>query len=81
MALWTFLRHMEKKQDKQNTESLLMNQRLERIEEQFGPNGGGLREAVNTIGRDIKKIDERTVRIGQEVAELRGRFTQHIEEN
>lgn len=45
--------------------------RLARIEAQFGPNGGGLREQVNTIS-----IDVRTVRVEQ--AGLARRFDDHL---
>jgi hypothetical protein len=58
-----------------------LEERLERIESQFGPNGGGLRQAVNEISRDIMKIEDRVTKIGENLASLSGEFHQHVIEN
>ena len=60
-AVW---RKLEKRDVDLHLKTELMADRLERIEHQFGPNGGGLRQArVDTISEDL--------------AELRGKFEQH----
>lgn len=64
------------------TEGMLrVEDRLERIEKQFGPNGGGLRQAVNELTAKITRMEERQINIGGEVASLSGKFEQHIAEN
>ena len=54
-----------------------MEDRLDRIEKQFGPNGGGLREAVNRISDAIGKIDTKLDHLGEEFFTLKGEFEQH----
>lgn len=46
--------------------------KLDLIEKQFGPNGGGLREAVNRISAAVEKMDERMMDLMKEHAELVG---------
>jgi len=65
-----------------SAESIIrVEERLKRIEQQFGPNGGGLRQAVNDLTSKINRMEERQINIGGEVASLSGKFEQHIAEN
>lgn len=45
--------------------------RMGRIEQQFGPNGGGLREAVNNVGADVRVVKAN-------VSGLTRRFEDHL---
>jgi archaellum component FlaC len=58
-----------------------MEDRLDRIESQFGPNGGGLREAVNRISETVNKMDSKLDSLGRELSQLKGEYEQHIREN
>jgi len=58
-----------------------LEDRLERIEHQFGPNGGGLREAVNNMSSTVSKIDTKVGKLGEDLSNLSGKFHQHIIEN
>lgn len=74
-AIW---RRIDRRQAQTEKKVEVLDERLERIEKQFGPNGGGLREAVNNIGAQVSKIDTRVTKIGEDVARLSGQFDQHI---
>jgi len=74
-------RTMDKKQTRLETDLSLISQKLEFIVQQFGPNGGGLRQAVNEMSDRLYKMDERQIEIGDKVAELDGRFSQHLAES
>jgi hypothetical protein len=80
-AIYGVYRKIEKRQNTVDGEIGLIKQRLDFIISQFGPNGGGLRQAVNEIGDKVCKIEERQIEIGDKVAELDGKFKQHILEN
>jgi predicted nucleic acid-binding Zn-ribbon protein len=54
---------------------------LERIEKQFGPNSGGIREAVNNMSKNVLKIDDKVDKLSEDVAHLSGKFHQHVIEN
>jgi uncharacterized protein Yka (UPF0111/DUF47 family) len=73
-AVW---RKLEKRDVDLHLKTELMADRLERIEHQFGPNGGGLRQAVNEMNHKIDKIETRVDTISEDLAELRGKFEQH----
>jgi len=75
-AMWKGWRLMEKKLVSLDKSIAIMDERTDRIEQQFGPNGGGLREAVNTQGRLLEKIDTRTIGTVEDLAMLKGRFEQ-----
>lgn len=77
-ALW---KKLDERQTSARIEYAVMKQKLESINNQFGPNGGGLRQAVNEIAVKIDKIEERVFDISEEVAKLSGEFHQHIVEN
>jgi hypothetical protein len=74
--MWKGWRLMEKKLVSLDKSIAIMDERTDRIEQQFGPNGGGLREAVNTQGRLLEKIDTRTIGTVEDLAMLKGRFEQ-----
>ena len=52
-----------------------INQRLDRIEYQFHPNGG------ESIKDQLNRQDAKLQELHRDVAKLTGRFDQHIEEN
>ena len=79
-ALWKFGRAIEKRVNDFEHHQIRVEEKLHRIEEQFGPNGGGLREAVNNIGKKVDVIESRTNELCADVSELTGRFDQHIVE-
>lgn len=74
-------RHIEKRQNTFELHQQRISDKLDHIHSQFGPNGGGLRQAVNEMSRKIDKIEERQIVIGDKVAKLQGEFDQHIVEN
>jgi len=78
---WGVWRKIDRKQVEAHYETIRMSDKLDVIEKQFGPNGGGLREAVNNISIKLDKIESRQQSIGDEVARLTGKFDQHIKEN
>lgn len=80
-SIYSVYRKLEKKQEKFQTDIALITQRLDFIIKQFGPNGGGLRQAVNEMSDKLSLIESRQIEIGDKVAELDGRFSQHIIEN
>ena len=77
-AMWKGWRSIEKKLAALDKCFAVMDQRTDRIEQQFGHNGGGLREAVNTQGKLLEKIDTRTIETVEDLAMLKGRFDQMV---
>jgi archaellum component FlaC len=77
---WGSWRKIEKHQIDNSVRAIRMEDRLDRIERQFGPNGGGLRQAINEIAEKLNKIEERQITIGEKVAKLEGEFEQHTKE-
>jgi hypothetical protein len=80
-ALWKIWRKIDIHQANSAARSNILEVRLERIESQFGPNGGGLREAVNRISYDINNMDKKLDGVTKEVSELKGEFRQHVKES
>ena len=78
VGIW---RHIEKRQHSFEVHQHRISDKLDAIVVQFGPNGGGLRQAVNEMSKKIDKIEERQIVIGDKVAHLQGEFDQHMEEN
>lgn len=70
-AMTRIYKHREAEMSEQVT---LLKLQLERIEKQFGPNGGGIREAVNRIDSRVCAIDERLHLLHLEHAKLAGKF-------
>lgn len=81
IGLWRIWRKIDQHQSNSAMRSALIEQRLDRIETQFGPNGGGLREAVNNITDKLKHMDKKLDCVTQDVAKLSGEFNQHMRES
>lgn len=88
-GLFAFLRHLDKKvdafdhaqirlQDHLESMDTQVTKDLDALKQQFGPNGGGLRQAVNEMSRKIDTIERRTNHLVADVAELSGKFEQHV---
>ena len=75
-GLW---RHIERRQNDFELHQVRIADKLDAIVMQFGPNGGGLRQAVNEMSHKIDKIEERQIVIGEKVAHLQGEFDHHID--
>ena len=80
-ALWRIWRKLDQHQSNSAARSDVMEVRLDRIESQFGPNGGGIREAVNRISDTVNKMDTKLDSMGRELSQLKGEYNQHIREN
>ena len=78
VGMW---RRMERKQTEFELAQQHIADKLDFIQAQFGPNGGGIRQAVNEMSRKIDKIEERQITIGDKIARLEGEFTQHLNNN
>jgi hypothetical protein len=79
-ALWKIWRKIDQHQVSSAARSDVLEVRLDRIESQFGPNGGGLREAVNRISNTVNHMDVKLDNVTKEVSELKGEFRQHLRE-
>lgn len=77
-GLWKIWRKIDVHQANSAARSDVMESRLDRIEKQFGPNGGGLREAVNRISDAIHHIDTKLDTVSNDVAQLKGEFKEHV---
>ena len=78
VGMW---RRMERKQTEFELAAQHIADKLDFIQAQFGPNGGGIRQAVNEMSKKIDKIEERQITIGDKIARLEGEFTQHLNNN
>lgn len=78
VGLYGIWRRIDKRQTEAQIQTIRINDKLDRIEMQFGPNGGGLREAVNTMSGKVDKIESRVNTIDVKLAGLSGKFDQHI---
>lgn len=74
------VRHIEKRQNQFELQQHRIADKLDFIQNQFGPNGGGLRQAVNEMSKKIDKIEERQIAISEKVAFLQGEFQNHVDE-
>lgn len=74
-------RHIEKRQNQFELAQQHITDKLDFIQAQFGPNGGGIRQAVNEMASKIDKLQERQITIGDKIARLEGEFTQHLNNN
>jgi hypothetical protein len=81
VGMWGIWRKIDKHQSNTDQRNALMEQRLDSIQAQFGPNGGGLREKVNTMSVILDKIDSKLDCVTSDVAKLTGEFHQHIRES
>ena len=75
-SIW---RHIENRQNEFQSQQLRISDRLNFIAAQFGPNGGGLRQAVNEMSHKVDKIEERQIVITEKLAHLQGEFDNHID--
>lgn len=80
-ALWKIWRKIDQHQASSSARSDILEVRLERIESQFGPNGGGLREAVNHISNNLKHMDAKLDNVSNDLAQLKGEFKEHVRHN
>jgi archaellum component FlaC len=78
IGLYGIWRRIDKRQTESQIQTIRINDKLDRIELQFGPNGGGIREAVNTMSAKVDKIETRVNTIDTKLANLGGKFDQHI---
>jgi len=81
MAIRSVWKKIDTRQESLERMTERLENRLERIESQFGPNGGGLREAVNNMSSTVSKIDTKVGKLGEDLSNLSGKFHQHIIEN
>jgi hypothetical protein len=72
-------RRIESRQNDFQSQQLRISDRLNFIAAQFGPNGGGLRQAVNEMSHKVDKIEERQIAITEKLAHLQGEFDNHID--
>ena len=72
-------RRIESRQNEFQSQQLRISDRLNFIAAQFGPNGGGLRQAVNEMSHKVDKIEERQIIITEKLAHLQGEFDNHID--
>jgi len=78
---WGLWRNIEKKQIQAELQQQHIADKLEFMVGQFGPNGGGLRQAVNEMAYKIDKIETRVDCISADLSGISGRFDQHIIES
>ena len=77
-ALWKIWRKIDQHQANSAARSDVLEVRLDRIESQFGPNGGGLREAVNHISNNLKHMDVKLDNVSNDLSQLKGEFKEHV---
>ena len=80
-ALWKIWRKIDQHQANSAARSDVLEVRLDRIESQFGPNGGGLREAVNHISNNLKHMDAKLDNVSNDLSQLKGEFKEHVRNN
>jgi len=78
LGVYGVWRRIDKRQTESQIQTIRINDKLDRIELQFGPNGGGIREAVNSMAKKVDKIETRVNIIDVKVANLNGKFDQHV---
>jgi hypothetical protein len=71
-------RRLEKRQSQFEITQIRISDKLDFVTAQFGPNGGGLRQAVNELTDKLSIMEERQINIGERLAKLDGEFDQHI---
>jgi len=79
-SAWGIWRKIDKRQTEMQIATVRITDKLEFIEHQFGPNGGGLRQAVNEMSGKVDKIESRVNSMSTDLSSLAGRFDQHIVE-
>lgn len=81
IGLWRVWRKIDTHQANSAARSAVLETRLDNIQAQFGPNGGGLREAVNRISDAISHMDRKLDGMNGELSQLKGEFKQHVRDN
>ena len=81
LGLWKIWRKIDTHQNNSEQRSALMEQRLDLIQAQFGPNGGGLREAVNRISDSLHRMDSKLDSVSNDLAQLKGEFKEHVRDD
>lgn len=81
LGVYGIWRRIDKRQQDSEVKQALLMQKIDFITNQFGPNGGGLRQAVNEMSQKIDRIDARVNTIAEDLSEVSGRFDQHIIES
>jgi hypothetical protein len=80
-AVW---RRIDKRQVEAYIETMRVRDQLAAVQKQldvqFGGNGGGIREAINTMKSDQKVMDSKLDKACADIANLQGKFDQHIVE-
>ena len=75
-------RKIDQRQNETYIDTLRINDKLDFMEQQFriqfGGNGGGMREAINNMCEQQDRMELRVAKIGDDVANLKGKFDQHI---
>jgi len=74
-------KRIDKRQREFEVTQIRISDKLDFVTAQFGPNGGGLRQAVNELTDKLCTMEERQIDIGERLAKLDGEFGQHILEN
>jgi hypothetical protein len=80
-GLWKIWRKIDVHQANSAARSDVLETRLDRIELQFGPNGGGLREAVNRISDSLSRMDKKLDIVSNDLSQLKGEFKEHVRDN
>lgn len=84
LGMYGVWRKIDQRQTETHIDTLRINDKLDYIEQQFrvqfGGNGGGMREAINNMADQQDRLEHRVTKIGDDVANLRGKFDQHIVE-
>lgn len=81
LGLWRIWRKIDVHQANSAARSAVLETKVETIQAQFGPNGGGLREAVNRISDTIGHMDRKLDGMNSELSQLKGEFKQHVRDN
>lgn len=85
LGIYSIWRKIDQRQTETHIDTLRINDKLDYIEQQFrvqfGGNGGGMREAINNMCEQQDRMESRVTKIGDDVANLRGKFEQHIAES
>jgi len=80
VSIYGIWRRIDKRQHQFELTQIRISDKLDFVTAQFGPNGGGLRQAVNELSDKLNTMETRQISIGERLAKLDGEFEQHIVE-
>jgi len=84
LGIYAIWKRIDKRQTESYVATIRVTDRLEimqkQLDVQFGGNGGGIREAINSIKSDQKIMDVKLDKACSDLANLQGKFTQHMVE-